>query len=145
MIYTEENIKAMTGHMKDAATMWVEAKVDELFGKGSIVAVYIKRGFRNYLISRDEAINKGVAIASMFAKDEDGKIDTDAMMEDAIEAFRQMERRETYVGGMKVEYGQGEILVSVPHGIMYDVVFGRLGTIRITAEDLSDMKDLMKE
>jgi hypothetical protein len=143
MIYTEESMMRLTHDLKEAARVWAEAKIDELFGQGGMVATYAKRGLRNYMASKDETITKGVSAVSMFVRDEHGRIDTDALMDDMLEAFKQMKRQETYVAGMKIEYGQGEVLVPVPHGLLYDMVFGRFGTIRITADDIAELKGLI--
>jgi hypothetical protein len=145
MIYKMESVELMKTDMISAFCVWAESKLDELFGKGSMTATYMKRGLANYVKKNDEAVSSAMDTLAMFVADENGEIDTDVLFDDMLRAFRQSERHETTVGGMKVEYGEGEVVVHVPHGIMYDMVFGRYGTIRITADDIQEVKKLLKK
>jgi predicted GNAT superfamily acetyltransferase len=144
MMYTKENIQELKGALKTGVQGWVEEKIDALFGRGHVVGHYMKRGLANYMAQMDEDINRGIDVLAMFAMDEAGRLDVDAVIDDAVQLFREMEVRETRIGMLNVRYGAGRIVVDVPHSLMYDMIFGKYGSITISTEDILEIKNLLK-
>jgi hypothetical protein len=144
MIYTKEQAGAMKEAVKTAVKQWAEEKIDTLFGRGHVVAHYMKRGLTNYLARMDSQADKAVDMLTLFAGDEAGNVDTDKVVEDMMQLFREMEVRKTQLGMLNVRYGEGRIVVDVPHSALYDMVFGKYGTITITADDILELKEMIK-
>lgn len=106
-------------------------------------SVYMKRGLDNWLEMEDERINKMVDRSLLFIADKNGGIDTDMLIDDAVEMFKGMEKQQMELGMFLLEYGKGEVSVAIPHNFMLDMIFGDLGKIRLTADDLLEMKELL--
>ena len=146
-MYPKEEINKFKGDLKTSIQSWVEGKIDALCdGKPKMKAasVYLKRGLNNYLSREDLRINRAVDNALLFITDENGAIDTDVVVEDVVEMFKNMERQEKRIGMFRLEYGQGEIKITIPDNPFMDMIFGNLGMVRITADDLLELKELLK-
>jgi hypothetical protein len=144
MIYGIDELARLKGDIKDVIKMWADGKIEQLFGKGSVVGHYMKRGVRNYMERIEGVADKSVDMLSLFAA-EDGKIDTDTFIDDVVSIFKEMDKKEYQLGNMLVEYGKGEVVITIPHSLVYDMVFGKFGTIKITADDILEIKELMHE
>ena len=144
-MYPKEKVAELTGNLKRGAREWAERKIDELAAghpRLRVASVYLKRGLANWM-EREEARINGMADGLMlFIADKDGRIDADALMNDALAIFREMDVSYAEVAGFGIEYGKGAVTVSIPRGVLPDMIFGELGQIRITADDLMEMKEL---
>lgn len=142
-MYPKEKVAELTGNLKRGAREWADRKIDELASghpRLRVASVYLKRGLANWM-EREEARINGMADGLMlFIADKDGRIDADALMNDALAIFREMDVSYAEVAGFGIEYGKGTVTVSIPHGVIPDMIFGELGQIRITADDLMEMK-----
>lgn len=145
-MYLKENIAELTGNMKNAVREWANGKIDELSaGRPGLKAasVYLKRGLSNWMEREDMRINSMAESISLFVADKDGNIDTDMLIDDAVAMFREMDVNYAEIGGFGIEYGKGAVTVSIPRGVFLDMIFGDLGHVRITAEDLLEIKEAM--
>lgn len=146
MYNIKENTAELTGNIKLAITNWANGKIDELTaGRPRLKAasVYIKRGLSNYMEREDKRINSMVDGISLFVADKNGNIDTDMLIDDMVAMFRDMEMKHIDIGLFGIEYGRGAITVNIPHNIFFDMIFGDLGQVRITADDLLEMKEML--
>lgn len=146
MLYPKEKINEFKGNLKTSLQDWGEGKIDALCeGKPRLKAasVYMKRGLNNWMENQDERINKMVDNSLMFIADKNGGIDSDMLIDDAVTLFKGMDKKQTELGMFLLEYGEGEVSVSIPHNVMLDMIFGDLGKIRLTAEDFLEIKDLL--
>lgn len=139
-----ENLKeSLTG----AVTEWAEGKLAELSAehpKIKVVKTYLMNGLRNYMSRHDDEITKWTESMSLFLPQQDGCIDSDMLVDDAIRLLVQTEKTDIRVAGMDVSVGGGEITASLPDTLVANYLFGRLGRIRITADDLVELKGLVK-
>ena len=111
MIYLREELCKFKGDVKTAIYMWCTSMIDQLFaGKAGLepVAYYAKNGIANAIDRYDEQMNRYIDLAVMFVADKEGKIDTDKLIGDLVEIYRNTEKRTEDVLGMKLEYGAGE-------------------------------------
>ena len=146
-MYPKEEINKFKGNLKTSIQSWVEGKINALCeGKPKMKAasVYLKRGLNNYLDREDLRINRAVDNALLFITDENGSIDTDVVVEDLVEMFKNMDKQEKKIGMFHLEYGQGEIKITIPDNPLMDMIFGNLGVVRITADDLLELKELLR-
>lgn len=146
MYNIKENTAELTGNIKVAVKNWANGKIDELAaGRPRLKAasVYLKRGLNNYMERVDKRINSMVDGISLFVADKDGNIDTDMLIDDAVAMFKEMDVNFAEIGMFGIEYGKGAITVNIPHNILFDMIFGDLGQVRITADDLLDIKKML--
>ena len=147
-MYAKEEISKFKCDLKTNLQQWMDSKIDALCvdrPRLKSVSVYLKRGLNNWLNREDMRINKMVDNSLLFITDENGNIDVDVVMEDLIRMFREMDTRETMIGVFPVEYGKGEVRITIPHNPMLDLVFGDLGSVRITADDIMEIKGLFSQ
>ena len=147
-MYPKEEIGKFKCDLKTNLQQWMESKIDALCAdrpRLKSASVYLKRGLNNWLDREDMRINKMVDNSLLFITDENGNIDVDVVMEDLIRMFREMDTRETMIGVFPVEYGKGEVRITIPHNPMLDLVFGDLGSVRITADDIMEIKGLFSQ
>lgn len=146
MYNIKENTAELTGNIKVAMKNWANGKIDELAAnrpKLKAASVYLKRGLSNYMEREDKRINSMVDGISLFVADKDGNIDTDMLIDDAVAMFKSMDVASYDVGAFNIEYGKGTITLNIPHNFFLDMIFGDLGQIRITADDLLEIKQMI--
>ena len=138
-------IEELKTSMKSALHEWLDDKVDTLFQgqKGfNPVAYYVKNGIRNAFLRYDEQIDRYLDTLSMFVADEKGVIDTDKLIDDFLQMFRDMPRQEAEAGPMTIRYGAGEVVLLLPdHPIVSMLLPWR--SIKFTEEDLLEIKALL--
>lgn len=145
-MYLKEETARLTGDLKNAVRKWAYGKIDELSvsrPKLKAASVYLKRGLNNFMEREDKRINSMVDGLTMFVADKDGNIDTDMLIDDAVAMFKEMDVNYVEMGIFGVEYGKGAVTVNIPHNVFLDMIFGDLGKITITADDLLEIKSLM--
>lgn len=139
-----ENLKeSLTG----AVTAWADGKLVELSAehpKIKVMKTYLMNGLHNYISRHDDEITKWTEGMSLFLPAQDGCIDSDMLVDDAIRLLMQTEKTDIRVAGVDVSVGGGEITASLPDTLLGTYLFGRLGRIRITADDLIELKALVK-
>lgn len=91
----------------------------------------------------DKRINSMVDGLTMFVADKDGNIDAGMLIDDAVTMFKEMDVAHADMGIFGIDYGKGAVTVNIPHNVLLDMIFGDLGKITITAEDLLEIKSLM--
>lgn len=109
-----------------------------------MASTYLKRGVRNWIAREDCRIDKMVDNAALFIADENGNINTDVIINDFLEMFKVMDVQKANMGIFDIEYGKGEIKIIIPRNPIIDIFMGDLGQIKITCEDILEIKDLFK-
>ena len=142
MVYLREELCKFKGDVKTAVYKWSTSMIDQLFaGKAGLepVSYYAKNGISNAIERYDEQLNRYIDYAAMFVADKDGKIDTDKLISDLVEIYRNTEKRTEDALGMKVEYGAGEIVVFPPDNPFINM-FLPWQSVKITAEDILKLR-----
>lgn len=145
-MYLKEETARLTGDLKNAVRKWAYGKIDELSASRpqlKAASVYLKRGLSNYMEREDKRINSMVDSLTLFVADKDGNIDTNMLIDDAVTMFKEMDVAYAEMGAFSIEYGKGAVTVNIPHNVFLDMIFGDLGKITITADDLLEIKALM--
>lgn len=145
-MYLKEETSKLTGDFKNAVRKWANGKIDELSASRprlKAASVYLKRGLNNYMEREDKRINSMVDGLAMFVADKDGNIDTDMLIDDAVTMFKGMDVAYAEIGSFGIEYGKGAVTINIPHNVLFDMIFGDLGKITITADDLLEIKAMM--
>ena len=142
MVYLREELSKFKGDVKAAIYRWCTSMIDQLFaGKAGLepVAYYAKNGISNAIDRYDEQLNRYIDYTVMFVADKDGTIDTDKLIGDLVEIYRNTDKRTEDVLGMKVEYGAGEIVIYPPDNPFVNMLLP-WQSVRITAEDILKMR-----
>ena len=142
MVYLREELCKFKGDVKTAIYRWCTSMIDSLFaGKAGLepVAYYAKNGISNAIERYDEQLNRYIDYVVMFVADKEGKIDTDKLIGDLVEIYRNTDKRTEVLLGMKVEYGAGEIVVFPPDNPFVNILLP-WQSIKITAEDILKMR-----
>lgn len=146
-MYIKEDLTNFANDLTSAVRTWGECKIDELAGtkpKLKAASVYLKRGLNNWLDRQESDIEQMVNTLALFAADKEGRIDIDTLINDAVQIFREMDTNFAQVGALAIEYGKGSVTISIPHNPLLDLIFGDLGQVRITADDIIEIKELLK-
>ena len=109
-----------------------------------MASTYLKRGVHNWLVRENASIDNMVENAALFIADENGNINTDVIINDFLEMFKVMDVQKVDMGIFGLEYGKGEIKINIPHNPILDIFMGDLGQIKITCEDILEIKELFK-
>lgn len=141
-MYPKEEIAKFKGDLKTNLQDWCEGKIDALFPNNPKVKTLLKNGLNNWMAREDAKINKYVDMALLFVTDENGAVNVDTSLDLLIELFKETPVQTAEVFGMPVSYGKGEIVLTIPHNIVLDMIFGNLGQIRLTSDDLLELKEL---
>lgn len=144
-MYAREELHKLKGDLKQNFQTWAEGKIDALCAerpKMKYASVYLRRGLRNWIAREDARLDSMTDGVLLFVTDENGCVNTDVVIQDLVGMFKEMEVQQARVGSFLVEYGKGELKIAIPHNLLLDLVFGDLGEVKITSEDLLEMKDL---
>ncbi len=145
-MYLKEETAKLTGDLKTAVRKWANSKIDELSASRpqlKAASVYLKRGLSNYLEREDKRIKSMVDGIALFIADKNGNINTDMLIDDAVTMFKEMDVMHAEIGAFNIEYGKGAVTINIPHNFLLDMIFGDLGKITITADDLLEIKTLI--
>lgn len=126
---------------------WATYKIDVLVEckpNLKVASTYLKRGVRNWIARENCRIDKMVDNVALFIADEHGNINTDVIIDDFLEMFKVMDVQKANMGIFDIEYGKGEIKINIPHNPVIDLFMGDLGQIKITCDDILEIKDLFK-
>lgn len=147
-MYLNEEVAQFATKFKHALQQWGNTKIDELTASRprlKAASVYLKRGLGNYLEREAESVKEMVGNLALFIADKDGKINVDSVFADVMTMFKEMDTNYSDVGGFGIEYGKGEVNIHIPRNVLYDMIFGDLGHIKITAADLLELKNLIQQ
>lgn len=143
----KENIETLKESLKNAITEWAARKINTLgiqYPQVQAASTYLKRGLHNWIAREDEAITRMLDNSMLFVADENGNVDLDMIVDDAVTFFKNMNVVEKQVGPVKISAGKGELSIELPHNMLLDMLFGNLGRIRLTADDLVEIKNFIR-
>ena len=145
-MYLKEDISRLKGDIKTALMQWSEGKLNALcmsHPRLKPMSVYLRRGLTNYLDRIDDQVDSAVDMLLLFVADKNGNIDTDMLINDAVEMFKLSDVREAKVGIFDLTYGAGEVVLSLPRNPVLDIFVGDLGVVKLTADDLLELRNYL--
>lgn len=137
-----EDIHEFKGKLKSSLQQWGYSKIDEIFPNKPQIKSFAKNGLNNMMARYDEKLNKWVDTFMIFAGTENGTIDTDQVVEMAVEMFKELEPNRYQFEFMDIEVGKGQVVFHLPQNMLFDLLLGKSGTIRMTADDLLELKEM---
>ena len=105
-------------------------------------SVYLKRGLHNGLARYDDKIQEMLDNTMLFIGDENGEYELGQVFDDAMEMFNDMDEMDVALGPVDATIGKGSIRIHIPRNAFTSILFGDTGAIRITGEDIKELRDL---
>jgi hypothetical protein len=143
MNYTQDTLPQLASDISEAIKTWGSVKIDELFPNNILLSHYLKKGLANYLTRSHDQTAKMVQQASLFIADDQGSISLSTLIDDLTSMLHQMQPSRYKLGAFNMTIGQGEVCVEIPHNAICDLLFGELGKVRITSEDIKELAGLI--
>lgn len=140
---TIEDVNKFKGTLKSALQDWGNARIDELVPKKATTKAFLKNGLNNLLSRKDANLNKWIDGIFLFIADEEGTIDSDAMIDTLADMFKEMPKKEYSFGPLDVVAGDGEVVINFPHNFLVDMLVGDMGSVKFTTEDILDFKNYL--
>ena len=145
-MYLKDDINHLKGDIKTALMQWSESKLNSLcmaHPQLKPMSVYLRRGLTNYIDRIEDKVDSAVDMLLLFVADKDGNIDTDMLINDAVEMFKLTDVHEAKIGIFDLTYGAGEVVLSLPHNPILDIFVGDLGVVKLTADDLLELRNYL--
>ena len=146
-MYTKDEMGKLKIDLLDNIQEWANYKIDALVTsrpKLKLASTYLKRGVRNWVAKETGRINNTIDNILLFVADENGNVNTDVLINDLVEMFKAMDVQNVKMGVFDIEYGKGEVKINIPHNPILDMLMGDLGQVKITTEDIMEIKELFK-
>lgn len=137
-----EDISKFKGQLKSALQQWGNNKIDEVFPNKPQIKAFAKNGLNNIMARCDEKLNRWIDTFMVFVASENGTIDTDQVVDMAAEMFKELEPHVYQLEFMDIEIGRGEVAFHLPQNMLFDLLLGRSGTIKLTTDDLLELKEM---
>lgn len=127
--------------VEEWGTMLIDTYVSEN-QKLKPFSVYLKRGLHNSLARYDDKIQEMIDNTMLFIGDENGEYELGRVFDDALEMFNDMDEMDVALGPVDATIGRGAIRIHIPRNAFTAVIFGDTGAIKITGEDIKELRDL---
>lgn len=141
----KEDLNRFKGEIKTALQQWGSMQIEAIIPNQPTMRFVAKNWLNNFLNRHDAKMNKWIDNVFMAVANEEGKIDSDVLVDTAAGIFKEVQPFEYVLGGgFSIEVGNGEIAVNLPRNMIMDALVGDFGRIRFTSEDLTEFKNLLK-
>jgi len=141
----KEDLNRFKGEIKTALQQWGSMQIEAIIPNQPTMRFVAKNWLNNFLNRHDARMNKWINNVFMAVANEEGKIDSDVLVDTAVGIFKEVQPFEYVLGGgFSIEVGNGEIAVNLPRNMIMDALVGDFGRIRFTSEDLTEFKNLLK-
>lgn len=129
--------------VKDSLKAWANNKIDILFPNKPQVRAIVKNGISNIMCRVNDNINSYIDNLVLFLGDKDGNVDTDSMVDMAVNIFNEMEESSLDLGMVSIRTNRGELFIDLPNNIFLNMLVGNLGSVRLTSEDFKELKNYL--
>lgn len=140
------NIEKLKNSILDSIGEWIEERIDTLAMEHPQIAtgtVYLKRGAHNYFFKERKRIDEMIRQIEMFIADENGDVNVETLFNDFISMFKEIEERPFNAGPLRGKLGKGAVCIDIPDNFVCTLLFGDCNTIRITTDDLMELKNMV--
>lgn len=138
------DINAFKGQAKDHILSWAYSQIDQMLpGTTHLkVKVMFKNLVNNILARSDHKIDQGIEAAFLMFGDTQGNIDSDTVVDHVCDMLKELPATDYSLGPIEVKVGKGEVLVEFPRNVFSDLFVGNLEGVKITTEDIKQIKNL---
>lgn len=137
------DVNLLKGKMKDAALSWIDSQLDLLLPNKATGRALLKNAASNIVARYDAKINEGIDAAFLLFADRNGNIDSDTIVDSLCGMLTEMNETDFSLGYFDAKVGNGEICVKFPHSFFSELIAGDIGGVKITAEDIKQMKSYL--
>lgn len=134
-----QDLNKLKGTVKDGVVNWSNLMVDRMFPEMPKVRAMLKRAAHNAVVRYDDRISSWLDAVFLFVADEYGSVDTDAIVDCAIDILDEMPVTDYSILGFKVKAGKGEIVIKYPQVFPLSDREG----VRFSREDFAELKNLL--
>jgi len=141
-------IEEMKDRLLRSIGTWADSRIDEFaesHPRLKIASVYMKRGVKNYLAREEQKLQGWIDDLALFLLDENGCIDVDMVFDDLLQMFESSDEIPFGSGLLQGTIGHGVIRFQLPDNPVSSLIFGSCGAIKITADDLRELKTMLTE
>lgn len=128
-----------------AIEKWADEMVDKMFPGKVERRTMMKNYVSNLLHQKSQMIEEGIDQAFLFLGDKEGNIDSDSMIDMVCGLLNEMQESKFDFGKLQAKVGKGQVEMVFPDGIISRLVFGDLKGVRITNEDIKEIKKFLNE
>ena len=128
-----------------AIEKWADEMVDKMFPGKVETRTMMKNYVSNLLHQKSQMIEEGIDQAFLFLGDKEGNIDSDSMIDMVCGLLNEMQESEFDFGKLQAKVVKGQVEMVFPDGIISRLVFGDLKGVRITNEDIKEIKKFLNE
>lgn len=108
-----------------------------------MVRTLLKNGLDNILARYGADIDRWADSVFLFMADGKGAVDSDGMIDTLAAMLGEMRRKEYVWGAFAVTAGGGEVEICLPQNFLMDMLVGDMGAVRITADDIKEIKNMI--
>lgn len=137
------DVNALKGQLKDAMVSWSDSMIDQMLPNKVTARTLLKNAIGNALNRFDGKINQLVDSAFLVFGDSNGVIDTDSTIDLLCGMLEEMKPTEYSIGFVDLIVGKGEVKLQFPHNIFSDLVVGDLGGVKLTTDDIKELKNYL--
>lgn len=134
------NIRELKERLPEAAVRWADARIEDMArgdARLSIASVYMKRAVKNVAALYGKRMQEAVDGMALFVADENGEVDADTLMRDAVEMLKAMPRQEWNVSFLHGTVGEGRVEVELPDNIVTTLLLGSKKTLCVSGEEIA--------
>lgn len=142
-----EEIDKLRGDLSDSLMVWAGDRIDDFVqGKPvlSLAGSHLKRRIENEMAFNSDKMSKYLNEAAMWIMDKDGNVKADLLIDDFISILKSMKETSFSYGFLKGQIGAGVINIHLPRNPLTSLIFGDTTAIKITENDLLELKGLLK-
>lgn len=138
------DINLLKGHVKDAALSWIDSQIDLLLPNKAAGRAILKNAANNIAARFDSKINEGIDGAFLLFADSAGNIDSDTVVDSLCSMLEEMNVSDYSLGPFATRVGKGEICIDFPRSFLSELIAGDIGGVKITTEDIKQIKNFLK-
>lgn len=135
-----KDISQFKGMAMNAVEKWADGMIDKMFPGRPETRTMMKNYASNWLSQREQDIDQGIEQAFLFLGDKEGNIDSDSVVDMVCGLFDEMQDMDFNFGKFAAKVGKGQIRLEFPDGIISRLMFGDLKGVRITNDDIREIK-----
>lgn len=125
--------------INNAIDQWLSTIIDELMPDTSL-RYRAKRGISKII---HDKLN--IEMIVPFLEDEDGNLDIDNLSTELMEMLATLPPQNMTIGPVEVEFSGKDVRISWPKNIITTMLMGEIGSVRLNAEDISELVKLIKQ
>lgn len=139
------DISQFKGAVMSAIEKWADGMIDKMFPAKVETRTMMKNYVSNLLSKHSEKIEEGIDQVFLFLGDKEGNINSDSLVDMVCGLLDEIQEEDIEFGRMHAKLGKGQVELLFPDGIISRMIFGDLKGVRITNEDIKEIKKFLND